>query len=681
MKNLICFILVIIAILYSGKVYAYDYCIDGIFYNKISDNELAVTSEYDNYYSDDYNHIKGTKSYFGNITIPESIATDGKVFYVTTIGIGAFDSCSSLNSVTIPNSVTTIEDYAFENLNITFIELPNSVSKIGRYAFSRSRIVSMKLPPKIETIDEYCFDWCTMLETIELPSNLKEIKTHAFAQCVSLKEIIIPNSVISVTGSPLYGCSSLMKATVDCSIIPANGIFSPRSNLTNLTLSSHVREIKGLFFEDLPNLNTLYSLNTNPPTVEIFTQKINEDCVLYVLEGCMDSYKSDRFWGRFGSIKEIKNTENNPEQPQPSPSQGTGSSWVYDGDDFSRLIIGKWDLQTEFSTTIATHVEFRDDDTFSYTSTKPDYSSWYEEHGNYYINADKLYTRFSDEDYWRMAKIVTLDDIKITVQWYGEATSWRPEGYGDPKSYTRVNPNTDSVSDEYDGKARIDGLWCNLDSNNKKAQITYGKTLYSGNISIPQEITYDGITYKVNSIGSGAFAKSKDVSSITLPNTINVIEQDAFTHCTNLTSINIPNSVTTIQSWAFYGCTNLSKIVLGNHIKTIGRKIFAKCDNLLDVYCYTQEVPSTDNLAFDNCGIEYVTLHVPASSVNIYKSASPWNKFMSIIANSGTGIENAQVEFHVQSIYNVDGKKQNTMHKGINIIKMSDGTTKKVVKK
>lgn len=678
MKNLKYSILLILTSLISINVSAYDYCIDGIFYNKITDNELAVTSEYDNYYSDDYNHIKGTKSYVGNITIPESVVINDKTFNVTTIGKGAFDSCSSLNSVTIPNSVTTIEDYAFENLNITFIELPNSVSIIGKYAFSGSRIVSMKLPPKIETIDEYCFDSCTKLEIIELPANLKEIKTHAFAQCVSLKQIIIPNSVISITGAPFYGCSSLKEATVDCSTISSEGIFFTCKNLTTLTLSSHVSDIHGLFFEDLPALNTLWSLNPNPPTVEIFTQKISEDCVLYVLEGCMDSYKSDRFWGRFRSIEEIKYTENTPEQS--APSQGAKSFWMYNGDDYSRLIIGKWKPQNEYSSQIATHVEFKDDDTFSYTSTKPEYSD-YEEHGDYYIEDDKLYMHFSDENNWSMVKIVSLDHKEATVQWYEETISGGSFEYSHPVSYTRVSSNTNSVSDEYDGRARIDGIWYNLDSDNNMAQITYGKTLYTGNISIPQEITYDGITYKVNSIGCGAFANSKEVLSISLPNTIKVIEQDAFTHCTNLTSLNIPNSVITIQNWAFYGCTNLSKIVFGNQIKTIGRKIFAKCDNLLDVYCYTQEVPSADKLAFENCGIEYVTLHVPTNFVSKYKSTSPWNKFMSIIATSGSGIKDTQAESYVHSIYSIDGKKQNTMQKGINILRMSNGTTKKIIKK
>ena len=98
-----------------------------IYYNYINNNtELAVT-------------YRGTNSssYSGNVVIPESVTYSGKKYSVTGIGEEAFQSCSWLISVTIPNSVTSIGKYAFRNCSrLTSVTIPNSVTSIGSSAFS-----------------------------------------------------------------------------------------------------------------------------------------------------------------------------------------------------------------------------------------------------------------------------------------------------------------------------------------------------------------------------------------------------------------------------------------------------------------------------------------------------------------------------------------------------------------
>lgn len=79
--------------------------------------------------------------------------------------------------------------------------------------------------------------------------------------------------------------------------------------------------------------------------------------------------------------------------------------------------------------------------------------------------------------------------------------------------------------------AKIDGICYNLDNNYKTATVTYGSAIYSGNISIPNEIEYNGTTYRVTEIGYRAFRDRKDLTSLNIPNSVGTILNNAFYFC------------------------------------------------------------------------------------------------------------------------------------------------------
>ena len=109
-----------------------------------------------------------------------------------------------------------------------------------------------------------------------------------------------------------------------------------------------------------------------------------------------------------------------------------------------------------------------------------------------------------------------------------------------------------------------------------------GSTL-SGEIVIPETVTYNGKNYSVTSIGDDAFFSCRGLTSVTIPNSVTSIGNDAFFHCSGLTSVTIPNSMTCIGDYAFSGCSGLTSVTIPNSVTSIGIGAFSGCSGLTSV--------------------------------------------------------------------------------------------------
>ncbi len=164
----------------SLSTLAHDFEVDGIYYNYLDETAKTVEVTYKGYFYDSYSN-----EYTGSVTIPSSVTYNSTTYSVTSIGSGAFEDCTGLTSVTIPNSVTTIGYRAFEGCTgLTSVTIPNSVTTIGSSAFGGcTGLTSVTIPNSVTTIGGSAFSGCTGLTSVTIPNSVTSIGQWAFSDC------------------------------------------------------------------------------------------------------------------------------------------------------------------------------------------------------------------------------------------------------------------------------------------------------------------------------------------------------------------------------------------------------------------------------------------------------------------------------------------------------------------
>ena len=130
----------------------------------------------------------------------------------------------------------------------------------------------------------------------------------------------------------------------------------------------------------------------------------------------------------------------------------------------------------------------------------------------------------------------------------------------------------------------IDGIHYNLILENKVAEVKSNPNKYTGNVIIPQNISFNGINLSVTSIEDNTFYGCSGLTSVTIPNSVTSIGNGAFYGCSGLTSVTIPNSVTSIGNWTFNGCSSLTSFTIPNSVTSIENYAFEGCSALTSVH-------------------------------------------------------------------------------------------------
>ena len=180
-------------------------------------------------------------------------------------------------------------------------------------------------------------------------------------------------------------------------------------------------------------------------------------------------------------------------------------------------------------------------------------------------------------------------------------------------------------------------------------------------------------------IGDLAFEGCSGLTSLKLPSDIRLIGRDAFEGCSGLTSITLPSGVTKIGSSAFYGCSGLTSITLPSGVTEIGKSAFANCSGLTSIYVYAEKMPKLRTNMFDGCDAKKCTVYVPKGTYDDYW-LSEFGYFENIVEFEATGINNVVTSNDAKELsrYSVNGQRLSAPTKGLNIVKYSDGSVKKV---
>ena len=207
-------------------------------------------------------------------------------------------------------------------------------------------------------------------------------------------------------------------------------------------------------------------------------------------------------------------------------------------------------------------------------------------------------------------------------------------------------------------------------SNDKLGYAAFSDCSGLTSLTIPSSVT---------SIGEYAFYGCSGLTSLTIPSSVTSIGESAFYGCSGLTSFTIPSSVTSIGYCAFLGCSGLTSFTIPSSVTSIGWGAFCGCSGLTSIYVYTEKLPNMGSDVFDGCDAKKCTVYVPKGTYDDYW-LSEFGYFENIVEYDPTGIDKVTTSTDAKELsrYSVNGQRLSAPAKGLNIVKYSDGSVKKV---
>ena len=689
---------------------------------------------------------------------------------VSVIDQEAFCKCLSLKSITIPSSVDAIGYCAFESCHnlatLTFeggSDASNLTSIDGGAFNNCSSLKTLVLPNRLRHIGQSAFSNCTSLTTVTLPDDLEFVDGAVFSGCSALKEFkgnnvsadgrcLIHNGVMkgfapsNLTSYTLPDnieslCNHLFEdfTTITSITLPSSlrnigeWCFSGCNGLTSITIPERVDNIEAYAFYSCEKLAAVYAKPTDPPTLstDVFGGDRSSSFKIYVAAQNIDKYKSS--WSSYKSYI-VADKSGDPIATDWS-IVGTHCAWTVDNGT-QMTISGEY--------AVANGVTFASDGEFKFVANK----SWDINYGVEPGTTVKL-----GETYQGKA---SADNIKVAAGTYNIKFSIYDATFVIEKG--SINPNTVITYTSTDGNIvtpyQPDVFGANIISNtyqNDQGQIVFdgevtkvGYDAFNGCTTLASIALPEGVT----ELGYRAFRGCSELTRVTLPNSITTFADHVFNACGKLESIalpkslkkigsyafnncnslefvhvfdiadwcnitfsnntstplyyakklycngvevteaNIPEGITAISDYAFYNCVPLTKVTIPASVTSIGGYAFTNCSNIKYVYCNPTTPPTIGSYVFmhvadgsyhyTNC-----TIYVPENSVTAYMSAKGWVDYADRIMSAGYAnnvIRYTSTDGKVVTPYSADvfgvSIVSNTYENGQGTIVLSDNPTK-----
>ena len=579
------------ALLATTTLWAYDFQSGDLYYNITSDTTVEVT----------YQRQWSSDSYAGltTATIPETATYNGTTYSVTSIGYVAFFGCSSLTSVTIPNSVTSIGERAFYGCSsLTSITIPNSVVSIESGAFSGcSALTSVTIPNSVTSIGYDAFSDCSSLTSITIPEGVTSIGGSAFESCSSLTSITIPNSVTSIGDYAFSDCSSLTSVTLTGSTIESFcqsitnkllldvGVGGSRKievndqEITDLIIPNSVTSIGSYAFSWCSSLTSI----TIPNSVTSIGERAFCQCFSLEYLSIPNSVKyadGEYYYGGFDGIMNCPNLK----------------TLIVPGDFFG-------EAEEEYQ-----HVKY---DILPYLP---------EQLESLTINdgtIHRLAWDFINRNYKTLKTIDLATTTDATIAEEAFKNCYKLENLTLPSQLENI---------PYMAIAEC----VKLQSITIPATVTEIEDRAFENCRSIKSIIFEGAE---PAQGPAHYAAASGSS-------LWRIGSWAFYNCHQLQNLTITEGVTEVGDAAFYGCTYLEDMVLPSTIQEIGDNGFALCAKLQKIHVEATTPPTIQAKTFFDVNRQ-IPVYVPDNAVEAYKADPYWQEFNIIgKSNAPSAVDN-----------------------------------------
>ena len=571
------------------------------------------------------------------VTIPSS----ANGYTVTKIGDDAFMAVSSdIKGVSIPNTITSIGARAFDNCNfLQSVELPNSVTEIGILAFwACQELKSFKLSSQLTSIPDYFLGY-TMLESIELPAGIVSIGREAFAS-TKLTSVVLPDGLKSIGKEAFSFCGNLTSVSIPASVteiddaafmatalsdVPRmdgmtylpNSIFHQCGRMRNVTVPANITELRGAVFNLCGELETVNLLG-DVTLIGSACFLSDEKLKSINIPQSVTKIEEKAFW-RCLSLTSIE---------LPNKLETIGEEAFYGCTGLTSIVI-------------------------------PNSVTWL---------ADGAF-----EDCSNLSSVKMSESVEhLWPRLFKGCTSLK----------TCVLP---------DAVTEIESLVfqeCGLTSIQipKKVHFFQGQSISHTpleSISVAEENTTFDSRGNCNAvIETATNTLIKGCKNTVIPSSVTTIGYNAFQWCDGLTVANIPEGVTTLQSCAYDQCLDLQDVYLPSTLTTIEDGAFQVFEmeeegwyaKLRSITAKMMTPPVISEYAFKK--YEGVTLYVPAGTEELYRQAPNWSKFN--IQTAGINELQGTTDATVKNRYLLDGRQTDKAN-GIVIVRMSDGSVKKVM--
>ena len=575
-----------------------------------------------------------------------------------------FVDCSGLTSITIPNSVTTIGQWAFDGCtNLKSVNIGNSVTNISHRAFSAcNNLSSISLPITLKLIGKYAFSNCDKLTMVTIPESVDSIGDGAFAECTNLKTINLNAIKCIHMGSKSYptlkGCTALTAVNFGDKVnrVPDYAFYNC-NGIESVTLPETVTYIGDYAFYNLNNISSI----TLPKTLTTI---------------------GDYAFGNSIKLSSVV---------IPNLVKYIGNYAFYGCDNLRSLTIGE-------------EVTFIGDKAFSY----PDKTIWLtyiaptgykNANGNVNIVSNDSYSSLTNVSvYPHISSMFEINGIKYVPVSPSERTCDIIDCLYDTTMTTiKIGPTIaykgiEMKLNKINRSAFIDNYYIKtaditFGGNIEKAAFSSCDSLENVMVNAPSIGVYafyncDGlkkvaIGSNVNSIGDNSFSNCSSLNDLSDGENVKFVGNNAFSDCSELKEVVLGENVETIGDFAFLNCTGLERLELGCNLKAIGNQAFANCTSLIKLKCKALTPPVCGEQALDDINKWTCELYVPGASIPVYQAADQWKDFFFMY----DGVEGIKADNNAVEVarYDIHGRLLSEPSHGINIVKYSDGTTRKEI--